>query len=118
MDRITLVDIDIHNSSYLVTSSHHADAQPGRQETAIRLYHAALDELAMEYQGQVWTRSGDGVILLFPKLGKALEASIALLDRLKEINRAVRSELAGLALFTRIGVHLGDPSLQAVAEAE
>jgi hypothetical protein len=72
----------------------------------------------MEYQGQLWTRSGDGVILLFSKLGKALEASIALLDRLKEINRVVRSELAGLALFTRIGIHLGDPSLQAVAEAE
>jgi hypothetical protein len=118
MDRITLVDIDIYNSSYLVASSQHVDAQPGQQETAIRLYHAALDDLAVEYQGQLWTRSGDGVILLFPKLGKALEASIALLDRLKEINRAVRSEQAGLAVFMRIGIHLGDPSLQAMAEAE
>lgn len=81
------------------------------------MYNAAVDELAREYQGELWTRSGDGVILLFPKLGKALEASIALLDRLKEINHAVRSELAGLALFTRIGIHLGDASLQEAPEA-
>jgi hypothetical protein len=106
MDRIALVDIDIYNSSYLIASSREMEAEPRRQESAIRLYHAALDDLAVEYQGQLWTRSGDGVILLFPKLGKALEASIALLDRLKEINRAARSELAGLALFTRIGIHL------------
>jgi class 3 adenylate cyclase len=105
MQRIALVDIDIYNSSDLVAASRHVDAQSSQQETALRLYHAALDDLAAEYQGELWTRSGDGVILLFPKLGKALEASIALLDRLKEINRAARSELAGLALFTRIGIH-------------
>jgi hypothetical protein len=118
MQRIALVDIDIYNSSDLVAASRHVDAQSSQQETALRLYHAALDDLAAEYQGELWTRSGDGVILLFPKLGKALEASIALLDRLKEINRAARSELAGLALFTRIGIHLGDPSLQAMPAEE
>ena len=54
MDRIALVDIDIYNSSYLIASSREMEAEPRRQETAIRLYHAALDDLVLRSLNPVY----------------------------------------------------------------
>jgi len=116
MPQIALLDVDIHNSSYLPQPLVGLDERSNREETPMALYQKALDDLVHEYQGEVWTRAGDGAVFLFPKIARALEAGMTLLDRLWEVNsRCQANDLQGLVLFTRIGIHLGDAYLQDIA---
>jgi hypothetical protein len=112
MSQVAVLNIDIYKSS-LLKASMNREVEPTEDPGPMGAYHQAVDDLAKVHKGQVWLRSGDGVIVVFPAANKALAAAMDLLDAVGDINRNT-DQLDGAVLFTRIGMHLADPSLMSV----
>ncbi len=117
MSHMAVLNIDIYKSS-LLKASRQGKGKPTKGHGLMGAYHQAVDELTRTYEGEVWLRSGDGVIVLFPAANKALFAAMELLDAVREINRQNVVLLGGAVLFTRIGMHLVDQSLASVPDEE
>jgi hypothetical protein len=111
--QVAVLNIDIYKSS-LLKASMNQEFDLAEDPGPMAAYHQAIDDLARAHKGQVWLRSGDGVIVMFPAASKALVAAMDLLDAVGEINRKSADRLDGAVLVTRIGMHMTDQSLMAV----
>ena len=113
MSRAAILNIDVYKSS-LLKESMKGGPEPTEEDGPLGAYHQAVDELAEAYTGEVWLRSGDGVIALFPSARRAVAAALDLLDAVGEINRQNVALLNGAVVFIRIGMHVTDDSLASV----
>lgn len=110
---VALLDVDLYKSS-LLKRPPWPGAEEGKYKAAFEAYNKAVDDTADDLKGEVWSRSGDGAILLFPSVERAIEAALLLLDGMRDLNRNAQSSLSGAVLLTRIGIHTGEKSLSQI----
>jgi DNA-binding NtrC family response regulator len=77
-----------------------------RVESTFAAFHEWVEEQARSARGEVYSRSGDGVLLAFPVADDALHCGQALLDGLAGFNEA--SNQLAAEVMVRIGLHTGD----------
>jgi len=97
----TLVSIDIAGSTELKRGE-----PSDRVEASFKAFHRWVEEEALRYEGEVYTTSGDGVLLRFTTADAGVQCAIALVEGSAAFNEVGNQLSDDVAI--RLGVHSGE----------